>query len=94
MPSEDEEEGGDGGYALVINGEALVHALKRKYEKTFLEIGCNCLVGIGIHFLMAFPSPLSVGYLLSGDAPTEGPGGGPGQAQHQSRDAGHRRRSE
>jgi hypothetical protein len=36
----------DGGYALVINGDSLGHALKRKYEKTFLEIGCSCAVNI------------------------------------------------
>ncbi|KAL3097861.1 hypothetical protein niasHS_000596 [Heterodera schachtii] len=41
--AEDEENGGrEGEYALVINGEALAHALKRKYEKTLLEIGANC----------------------------------------------------
>lgn len=32
------------GYALVINGDSLVHALKKKYEKLFLEIGCLCIV--------------------------------------------------
>lgn len=32
------------GYGLVINGEALGYALKRKYEKLFLEIGSNCSV--------------------------------------------------
>uniref|UniRef100_A0A1I8BWB9 PhoLip_ATPase_C domain-containing protein n=1 Tax=Meloidogyne hapla TaxID=6305 RepID=A0A1I8BWB9_MELHA len=39
--SEDLKEG-SGGYALVINGEALVHALKAEHEKTFLEIARNC----------------------------------------------------
>lgn len=32
------------GYALVINGHSLVHALKKKYEKLFLEIACLCIV--------------------------------------------------
>ncbi|KAI1711366.1 cation transport ATPase (P-type) domain-containing protein [Ditylenchus destructor] len=31
------------GFALVINGDSLVHALKKKYEKLFLEIGCMCI---------------------------------------------------
>uniref|UniRef100_A0A914I7J9 Phospholipid-transporting ATPase n=1 Tax=Globodera rostochiensis TaxID=31243 RepID=A0A914I7J9_GLORO len=45
MAAEDEAERSEhgGGYALVINGESLAHALKQKYEKTFLEIGTSCL---------------------------------------------------
>ncbi|KAI1715096.1 cation transport ATPase (P-type) domain-containing protein [Ditylenchus destructor] len=34
------------GFALVINGDSLVHALKKKYEKLFLEIGCMCIVSL------------------------------------------------
>uniref|UniRef100_A0A915Q6M5 P-type ATPase C-terminal domain-containing protein n=1 Tax=Setaria digitata TaxID=48799 RepID=A0A915Q6M5_9BILA len=30
------------GYALVINGPSLTYALKRKLERTFLDIGCLC----------------------------------------------------
>lgn len=32
------------GYALVISGDALLHALKNKYAKLFLEIGTACIV--------------------------------------------------
>lgn len=34
------------GYGLVINGEALGYALKKKYEKLFLEVGSLCSVSI------------------------------------------------
>lgn len=30
------------GFALVINGHSLTHALDRKLEMTFLEVGCAC----------------------------------------------------
>uniref|UniRef100_A0A914E2E4 Phospholipid-transporting ATPase n=2 Tax=Acrobeloides nanus TaxID=290746 RepID=A0A914E2E4_9BILA len=39
---EEESPQGTEGYALVINGDSLAHALKPAYEKMFLEIGCQC----------------------------------------------------
>ena len=39
------------GYALVINGHSLVHALQPKLEKIFLDIGTQC---------MALPAPFPV----------------------------------
>lgn len=30
------------GYALVINGHSLVHALQPKLEKLFLDVGAQC----------------------------------------------------
>uniref|UniRef100_A0A914MJU1 P-type ATPase C-terminal domain-containing protein n=1 Tax=Meloidogyne incognita TaxID=6306 RepID=A0A914MJU1_MELIC len=41
-PTSDDLKEGSGGYALVINGESLVHALKTQHEKIFLEIARNC----------------------------------------------------
>lgn len=35
------------GYALIVNGPSLTYALKRKLERTFLDIGCLCRVSIG-----------------------------------------------
>lgn len=32
------------GYGLVINGASLTFALKRKYERLFLEVACLCSV--------------------------------------------------
>lgn len=43
-PTSDDLKEGSGGYALVINGESLVHALKTQHEKIFLEIARNCTV--------------------------------------------------
>ncbi|CAD5219936.1 unnamed protein product [Bursaphelenchus okinawaensis] len=31
-----------GGFGLVINGDSLAYALKRKFERLFLEVGCLC----------------------------------------------------
>ncbi|CAD5227253.1 unnamed protein product [Bursaphelenchus xylophilus] len=37
-----EDENLSGGFGLVINGDSLAYALKRKYERLFLEVGCLC----------------------------------------------------
>lgn len=56
------------GYGLVINGEALGYALKRKYEKLFLEVGSACSVSfnrfsqnkcLGRNLLSCYTSPKS-----------------------------------
>uniref|UniRef100_A0A0N5C5R6 Phospholipid-transporting ATPase n=1 Tax=Strongyloides papillosus TaxID=174720 RepID=A0A0N5C5R6_STREA len=39
---ENEDDEGKEGYALVINGDSLTHALSPKLEKLFLDIGCEC----------------------------------------------------
>jgi phospholipid-translocating ATPase len=31
-----------GGFALIINGHSLVHALHPKLEKMFVEVACQC----------------------------------------------------
>ena len=41
----DDPEGTEG-FALIINGHSLDHALKKKLERTFLDIGCLCQVRI------------------------------------------------
>ena len=38
------------GYALVINGNSLAHALKPKFERMFLEIGCLMVVSRTLTF--------------------------------------------
>ncbi|VDM48034.1 unnamed protein product [Toxocara canis] len=38
----EDDDAGTEGFALVINGHSLTHALKRNLEKTFLDIGCLC----------------------------------------------------
>ncbi|CAH1795962.1 unnamed protein product [Owenia fusiformis] len=37
-----QEDEGEGGYALVINGHSLVHALQQSMEMLLLEVGCAC----------------------------------------------------
>lgn len=39
-----ESKGGDGGVALVINGDSLAFALDERLERLFLEIACMCMV--------------------------------------------------
>jgi len=33
---------GNGGYALIVNGHSLVHALNPQLEQLFLELACQC----------------------------------------------------
>uniref|UniRef100_A0A915BAB5 Phospholipid-transporting ATPase n=2 Tax=Parascaris univalens TaxID=6257 RepID=A0A915BAB5_PARUN len=42
LSAADDDEADTEGFALVINGHSLTHALKRNLEKTFLDIGCLC----------------------------------------------------
>ena len=75
---QEDSAGGDGGYALVINGDSLGHALKKKYEKTFLEIGCSCVVsGPTFGYKSAH---FAVCHLLPCDTTAESPSGGLGEA--------------
>uniref|UniRef100_A0AC35TXU4 Phospholipid-transporting ATPase n=1 Tax=Rhabditophanes sp. KR3021 TaxID=114890 RepID=A0AC35TXU4_9BILA len=41
-PTEEEDEEGREGFALVVNGDSLVFALTPRLEKLFLDIGCAC----------------------------------------------------
>ncbi|VDP04896.1 unnamed protein product [Heligmosomoides polygyrus] len=41
-----ESKGGDGGVALVINGDSLAFALDERLERLFLEIACMCMAVI------------------------------------------------
>jgi hypothetical protein len=58
------------GYGLVINGEALSYALKRNYEKLFLEVGSCCSVRSELTFNLMDCCLGS--YLLSSYSTSEG----------------------
>lgn len=37
---------GNGVYALVVNGHSLVHALNPQLEQIFVELACQCKLGL------------------------------------------------
>ena len=51
-----EDDENNTGFALVINGHSLVHALHPKLEKTFLDVGTQCNISIIHCFFFIFCS--------------------------------------
>ena len=83
-----------GGYGLVINGDSLVYALRRKYDRLFLEVGSLCVVRRRVRHMLPHPycSPFLVCNLLSCDAAPKGASRRSRQAPQKSGDAERRRR--